>query len=74
MVYLFLVSIIWGFSFGLIKTNLTAINPILVTGLRLLIACLVFLPFLKLRKLGQENLVAIISDWQPSIWFDVYIL
>jgi drug/metabolite transporter (DMT)-like permease len=54
MVYLFLVSIIWGFSFGLIKTNLTAINPILVTGLRLLIACLVFLPFLKLHKQDKK--------------------
>ena len=61
MVYLFLVSIIWGFSFGLIKTNLTAINPILVSGLRLLIACLVFLPFLKLRKIDKKILLPLLA-------------
>lgn len=61
MVYLFLVSIIWGFSFGLIKTNLTTINPILVSGLRLLIACLVFLPFLKLRKIDKKILLPLLA-------------
>jgi drug/metabolite transporter (DMT)-like permease len=61
MVYLFLVSIIWGFSFGLIKTNLTSVNPILVTGLRLLVACLVFLPFLKLRKLEKNILFPLLA-------------
>jgi drug/metabolite transporter (DMT)-like permease len=54
MIYLLLVSIIWGFSFGLIKTNLTSINPILVTGIRLGVAALVFLPFLKARKLDRK--------------------
>jgi drug/metabolite transporter (DMT)-like permease len=61
MVYLFLVSIIWGFSFGLIKTNLTAVDPILVTGLRLLIACLVFLPFLRLRKIDKKILLPLLA-------------
>ncbi len=61
MVYLLLVSIIWGFSFGLIKTNLTSINPILVTGLRLLVACLVFLPFLKLRKLEKKIILPLLA-------------
>ena len=59
MVYLFIVSLIWAFSFGLIKTNLTTIHPIVVTGLRLLIASLVFLPFLKLRKIPKKTAYAL---------------
>ncbi len=54
MIYLLLVSLIWAFSFGLIKTNLTSIDPVIVTGLRLFIASLVFLPFLNLRKLDRR--------------------
>lgn len=59
MIYLFLVSLIWAFSFGLIKTNLTTIHPIVVTGLRLLIAALVFLPFLKLRKIPKKTALSL---------------
>lgn len=55
MVYLFLVSIIWAFSFGLIKTNLTSLHPIVVTGLRLFIATLVFLPFLRMHKIPGKT-------------------
>jgi drug/metabolite transporter (DMT)-like permease len=61
MLYLLLVSIIWGFSFGLIKTNLTSVNPILVTGLRLMVACLVFIPFLKLRKVEKKILFLLLA-------------
>ncbi len=61
MFHLLLVSVIWGFSFGLIKTNLTSINPILVTGLRLLVACLVFLPFLKLHKVEKKTLLQLLT-------------
>jgi drug/metabolite transporter (DMT)-like permease len=61
MFYLLLVSVIWGFSFGLIKTNLTSVNPILVTGLRLLVACLVFIPFLKLRKVEKKLLIPLLA-------------
>jgi drug/metabolite transporter (DMT)-like permease len=61
MVNLFLVSIIWGFSFGLIKTNLTSVNPILVTGIRLLVACLVFIPFLKLRKIEVKIIFPLLA-------------
>jgi len=61
VIYLLFVSIIWGFSFGLIKTNLTTINPILVTGLRLGIAALVFLPFIKFRKLEKNVLLPLLA-------------
>lgn len=46
MIYLVLVSIIWAFSFGLIKGQLTNINPEVVASIRLLLCVLCFLPML----------------------------
>jgi drug/metabolite transporter (DMT)-like permease len=48
--YLITVSLIWAFSFGLIKGQLTTIDPGLVAALRLALAWLVFIPFARLRK------------------------
>lgn len=50
MVYLVIVSLIWSFSFGLISTFLGGIDPYVVATLRITIALLVFLPFLRLKK------------------------
>ncbi len=52
MAYLFIVSLIWAFSFGLIKGNLAGLDSTFVAFARMLIAALVFLPFLKLRKVS----------------------
>jgi len=49
MALLFLVSLIWAFSFGLIKGNLAGVDSTFVAFARLLIAALVFLPFLKVK-------------------------
>ncbi len=54
MIYLFIVSLIWAFSFGLIKTNLSTIHPVIVSSIRLFIALLVFLPFLRLSKVPSK--------------------
>lgn len=54
MLYLLIVSLIWAFSFGLIKTNLASIHPVLVSSIRLSIAFLVFLPFLRLSKVPAQ--------------------
>jgi len=50
MIWLFLVSLIWGFSFGLIKVNLAGVDPNLLAGVRLFLAFLLFLPFVPLGK------------------------
>jgi carboxylate/amino acid/amine transporter len=55
MPYLFLVSLIWAFSFGLIKTSLVSVNPVLVSTIRLIISLLVFLPSLKLHLIDQKT-------------------
>ena len=54
------VSILWAFSFGLIKGELTGIAPSLVSALRLLLCALVFLPFIRLttnNKLSVQLLL-----------------
>ncbi|MFA5203656.1 MAG: EamA family transporter [Lentisphaeria bacterium] len=45
MPYLLVVSVIWAFSFGLIKTHLAGMPAATITVLRLLLALAVFLPF-----------------------------
>lgn len=44
MTYLLLVSFVWAFSFGLIKDQLTGLDPVAVSVVRLAFAALVFLP------------------------------
>ncbi len=46
MIYLLAASVLWAFSFGLIKDQLTGLDPSLVALLRLAIAAAVFAPFL----------------------------
>jgi len=55
MFYLIIASLIWAFSFGLIKTQLTGLDPIAVSSVRLLLATLIFTPFI-LRKKMQNRL------------------
>lgn len=49
MPYLIAVSVIWAFSFGLIKGQLTGLDSNFVAATRMLLALVVFLPFLRLR-------------------------
>ncbi len=48
MLYLWIVSLLWAFSFGLIKGQLTGLDANFVAAARLFFAALVFLPFLRL--------------------------
>jgi drug/metabolite transporter (DMT)-like permease len=47
MLFLLAVSILWGFSFGLVKAEFAALSPATLAAARLLIALPCFLPFLK---------------------------
>ena len=49
MPHLLLVSLIWAFSFGLIKSRLVGIDSTFVAAVRVALALLVFLPFLRPR-------------------------
>lgn len=60
MAQLILVSLIWGFSFGLYKDHLVALDPNFVACFRLLLALPLFLPLLRcsnLRKAIQGRLL-----------------
>ncbi len=52
MAYLLIVSIVWAFSFGLIKEYLTGLDSNLVACARILISFLLFVPFLRLKNLN----------------------
>jgi len=54
MAYLFFVSLIWAFSFGLIKGNLAGVDSKFVGFARLLVSFLIFLPFLKIKKINAK--------------------
>jgi len=54
MGWLLLVSLAWAFSFGLIKTNLTGIDSNFVSFARMAFALLVFLPFVKFKRISPR--------------------
>lgn len=58
MLYLLAVSILWGFSFGLIKAEFSGLSPATLAAARLFIALPCFLPFLKprFRRVSQLTL------------------
>lgn len=56
MAYLLLVSLIWGFSFGLVKAEFAALSPAVLSCARLLIALPLFLPFIKAGSLRDTRL------------------
>ncbi|HEY0967176.1 MAG TPA: EamA family transporter [Opitutaceae bacterium] len=51
MSLLLIVSLVWAFSFGLIKGRLAGLDPAAVAVVRLAFAALVFVPLLRLRSL-----------------------
>jgi drug/metabolite transporter (DMT)-like permease len=53
---LFAASLIWAFSFGLIKAQLAGVPPHLVALLRLLLSALLFLPWLRPGRLPRRTL------------------
>ena len=57
MFYLSLCSIIWGFSYGLIKGNLTELSPDLVAWFRMIVPFVCFLPFLRIKSLSLKEIL-----------------
>lgn len=74
MPFLIAVSLLWAFSFGLIKGRLAGLDSALVTALRLGFAFLVFLPFLRWRGLRPRGavLVAAIGAVQFGLMYLAY--
>jgi drug/metabolite transporter (DMT)-like permease len=51
MLYLLSASLIWAFSFGLIKGTLTGVDASLVSFIRMGVSFLIFAPFIRLKSL-----------------------
>jgi len=75
LIYLLLVSILWAFSFGIIKDNLISIDSNFISFARLFISFIVFLPFIKIKNLGQKLIfqLLIIGSIQYGIMYVTYI-
>ncbi len=53
MIYLAIVSLIWAFSFGIIGSSLSGVDPFMVATLRLGCASLLFLPFFRPQLISR---------------------
>lgn len=79
MLYLLTVSIIWAFSFGLIKHclvgGLSGLDPSFVAWSRMAIALPVFLPFLSCRRLsrGLSVRLIVIGAVQYGLMYATYL-
>lgn len=75
MAFLILTSLVWAFSYGLIKGQLTGIDSSAIAVMRLFCAAMVFLPFLKIKLIPSRNAwrLAIIGAVQFGIMYVLYI-
>jgi drug/metabolite transporter (DMT)-like permease len=75
MLHLLAVSLIWAFSFGLIKRHLAGVDSTFVTAARLGLALLVFAPFLRVGALRPRLLMtlAAIGAVQFGLMYLAYI-
>lgn len=60
MLLLLIVSFVWAFSFGLIKGRLAGLDASFISAVRLGLAMLVFLPFLRLRGIKTTQTVSLL--------------
>lgn len=75
MIYLIIASLIWAFSFGLVKSNLIDLDPSFVAWSRILLALPVFLPFFRLRSLNIRlaTHLFLIGTVQYGLLYSCYI-
>ena len=75
MLYLIIVSLIWAFSFGLIKSTLVGLDPNFVSFARLLISFFVFLPLINISALDRSTKVKFmgIGALQYGLMYIAYI-
>jgi drug/metabolite transporter (DMT)-like permease len=75
MMYLILASFAWAFSFGIIKAQLVSVHPGLVACVRLGLAALIFLPFLRLKTLRFKIVLqlAAIGAVQYGVMYLAYL-
>lgn len=75
MIYLLIVSLIWSFSFVIIKGGLTGLDPNFVSAVRLTLSALTFLPFFRPKKLSWRDMVelAALGAVEFGLMYSLYI-
>jgi drug/metabolite transporter (DMT)-like permease len=75
MVLLLIVSLVWAFSFGLIKGRLTGLDPTAVAVVRIAFAAALFLPFFRPGKVGKALALrlALIGAVQFGLMYILYL-
>lgn len=68
-----LTSLLWAFSFGLIRRELVDVPAPFVAAVRLALAWLVFVPFWRRRALREHALLAAIGAVQYGVMYVLYI-
>jgi drug/metabolite transporter (DMT)-like permease len=76
MIYLFLATLIWSFSFGLIKYNLAGIDPYLLSFMRLFLSMILFIPFYRKINFDKKNTLILFINGaiQFGLMYETYIL
>jgi len=72
MLLLFLASLVWAFSFGLLGHFLAGLSPAFIAGARLTLAALVFLPFIRRLPLRQAMLLMVVGAVQFGVMYLFY--
>ncbi len=74
MAELFIVSLVWAFSFGIIKGTLTGVDASFVACARLAIAALALLPFLRIKHIPRKQIgqLALIGAFQFGLMYIAY--
>lgn len=75
MIYLIIVSIVWSFTFGLIKHKLAGLDPNFISFLRMLLALPAFLPFINISKLDIRKILSfmVLGSIQYGIMYLAWI-
>lgn len=75
MIYLVITTLIWAFSFGLIGSTLSGLDPLQIATTRLLLAFLIFLPFLKLRNTNwqEKRTLILLGAVQYGVMYICYL-
>lgn len=75
MIYLLIVSLIWSFSFVIIKGGLAGLDANFVSAVRLTLSALTFLPFFRPGKLSWRDMLelAALGAVQFGLMYSLYI-
>ena len=75
MIFLFIVSLIWAFSFGIIKGQLTDLDTNFVSFSRMLLSFIIFLPFIRIKKIPFKYIIqlTLLGMVQFGIMYVTYI-